>query len=55
MNKESVQKLTELISDIKTWNENDIICFEDLSPTLEMLRAREEVIDSAMKELKELI
>lgn len=49
-----IQEIYNIASEIKGWNDNDIASYEDAAPNMDMLEARQRVIESLLKKLAKL-
>jgi len=46
---EAIEAMREALKDARSWNNQDIRNFEDITPSLDMLKARRGVIARALK------
>lgn len=46
---EAIEAMREALKEARSWNNADIRAFEDITPSMGMLRARRKVITKALK------
>ncbi len=50
--KQQQHKLVEVLREIQEWNDADIAGFDDITPDMEMLKARQDTIREALKDFE---
>lgn len=50
--KQKLAEAYEALRHVQAWNNSDIKGFEDISPSLDMLKARRRVVMRALREIK---